>query len=88
MLIGRAGELLDRRRVYGACRILLALETAFFVFVIAGTHGRSMWILDDLTPLRALADGLPDGAHLFQPRDSPGCTRPSPFGTTSLSAGR
>lgn len=39
--------------------------------LIAGTHGRSIWILDDLTPLRALADGLPEGqAHLFTPRDS------------------
>ena len=39
--------------------------------LIAGTHGRSIWILDDLTPLRALGDGLPEGqAHLFTPRDS------------------
>ncbi len=35
--------------------------------LIAGTHGRSIWILDDLTPLRELpAD--PGAAHLFQPR--------------------
>ena len=39
--------------------------------LIAGTHGRSIWILDDLTPLREVAAGLPDGqAHLFQPRES------------------
>lgn len=25
--------------------------------LVAGTHGRSFWILDDITPLRALADG-------------------------------
>jgi alpha-1,2-mannosyltransferase len=34
-----AGELLDRRRVYLCCGVLLALEVAFFAFVIAGTHG-------------------------------------------------
>jgi alpha-1,2-mannosyltransferase len=34
-----AGGLLDRRRVYIGCGILLALELAFFGFVIAGTHG-------------------------------------------------
>ena len=40
--------------------------------LIAGTHGRAIWILDDLSPLRALADGAPDGpAHLFAPRDTP-----------------
>ncbi len=40
--------------------------------LIAGTHGRSIWILDDLAPLRALTEGSPDGpAHLFAPRDTP-----------------
>ena len=43
--------------------------------LIAGTHGRSIWILDDLTPLRALAEGtqggVPDGEpYLFAPRDT------------------
>jgi photosystem II stability/assembly factor-like uncharacterized protein len=37
--------------------------------LVAGTHGRSIWILDDLSPLRALAAGVPDGQpHLFTPR--------------------
>ena len=35
--------------------------------LIAGTHGRSIWILDDLTPLRELPDELP-AVHLFPPR--------------------
>lgn len=35
--------------------------------LIAGTHGRSIWILDDLTPLRELPDAL-DGPYLVQPR--------------------
>ncbi len=35
--------------------------------LIAGTHGRSFWILDDITPLRALAAGV-RGIHLFAPR--------------------
>jgi photosystem II stability/assembly factor-like uncharacterized protein len=51
--------------------------------LVAGTHGRSFWILDDITPLRSLAGGpLPgglagqpeikadgdDGCRLFEPR--------------------
>lgn len=39
--------------------------------LIAGTHGRSIWILDDLTPLHQLVDGVPDGEpHLFAPRQT------------------
>jgi photosystem II stability/assembly factor-like uncharacterized protein len=35
--------------------------------LVAGTHGRSFWILDDISPLRALADGR-TGTRLFAPR--------------------
>jgi hypothetical protein len=35
--------------------------------LVAGTHGRSFWILDDITPLRSLADGS-QKTRLFQPR--------------------
>ena len=35
--------------------------------LVAGTHGRSFWILDDISPLRALADGSA-GTRLFAPR--------------------
>ena len=35
--------------------------------LIAGTHGRSFWILDDISPLRALADGAA-GPRLVAPR--------------------
>jgi photosystem II stability/assembly factor-like uncharacterized protein len=39
--------------------------------LIAGTHGRSIWILDDLSPLRAVAAGIPDGEpYLFAPRET------------------
>jgi photosystem II stability/assembly factor-like uncharacterized protein len=39
--------------------------------LIAATHGRSFWILDDITPLRQLADtALAGDAHLFRPRDA------------------
>ncbi len=39
--------------------------------LIAGTHGRSIWILDDLTPLRDLAAGKVSGdTHLFTPRET------------------
>ncbi len=35
--------------------------------LVAGTHGRSFWILDDISPLRALADGN-TGTRLIPPR--------------------
>jgi hypothetical protein len=35
--------------------------------LVAGTHGRSFWILDDITPLRGLVDGS-NGCRLFEPR--------------------
>ncbi|HEV7129316.1 MAG TPA: hypothetical protein VGN32_17920, partial [Ktedonobacterales bacterium] len=38
--------------------------------LIAATHGRAFWVLDDVTPLRQLADIPREGAavHLFTPR--------------------
>jgi photosystem II stability/assembly factor-like uncharacterized protein len=36
--------------------------------LIAGTHGRAIWILDDITPLRQVAAGIADGTYLFAPR--------------------
>ena len=37
--------------------------------LVAGTHGRSFWILDDLTPLRQLTEETAQvPAHLFEPR--------------------
>jgi photosystem II stability/assembly factor-like uncharacterized protein len=37
--------------------------------LVAATHGRSFWILDDLSPLRALTDEIAErDAHLFPPR--------------------
>ena len=39
--------------------------------LIAATHGRSFWILDDLTRIHQLTDGLDnDGAILLKPRDT------------------
>jgi photosystem II stability/assembly factor-like uncharacterized protein len=39
--------------------------------LIAGTHGRAIWILDDLTPIRQLAAGVPAATtFLMQPRDT------------------
>ena len=36
--------------------------------LVVATHGRSFWILDDLSPLQQLADGLSvAGCHLFAP---------------------
>ena len=37
--------------------------------LIVGTHGRSIWIIDDITPLQELTDSvLTADAHLFAPR--------------------
>ena len=39
--------------------------------LVAATHGRSFWILDDITPLRQLARSTPrEAVHLFKPRDA------------------
>jgi len=39
--------------------------------LIVATHGRSFWILDDLTPLRQLnADTAKEGVHLFEPQEA------------------
>jgi photosystem II stability/assembly factor-like uncharacterized protein len=38
--------------------------------LVVGTHGRSFWILDDITPLRQLPDALGAGAHLFTPQQA------------------
>lgn len=37
--------------------------------LVVATHGRSFWILDDLTPLRQISDEVREARiHLFQPR--------------------
>lgn len=37
--------------------------------VVVGTHGRSFWILDDISPLREMSPRIAGAAaHLFQPR--------------------
>jgi len=39
--------------------------------LVAATHGRAFWILDDLTPLEQLTDDIARGGnHLFTPRDA------------------
>lgn len=39
--------------------------------LVVATHGRSFWILDDLSVLRQLAtSGLPASTHLFKPADT------------------
>jgi photosystem II stability/assembly factor-like uncharacterized protein len=39
--------------------------------LVVGTHGRSFWILDDITPLRQLPDvTLSAGPHLFAPQEA------------------
>ena len=39
--------------------------------LVVGTHGRSFWILDDITPLHQMQpDVIVEPAHLFGPRDT------------------
>lgn len=38
--------------------------------VVAATHGRSFWVLDDVTPLRQAGSLKPDSPFLFKPKDS------------------
>ena len=39
--------------------------------LVVGTHGRSFWILDDITPLRQVqAETFTAAAHLFQPQQA------------------
>jgi photosystem II stability/assembly factor-like uncharacterized protein len=39
--------------------------------LVAATHGRAFWILDDITPLEQLSDEVARGGnHLFTPRDA------------------
>ncbi|MEX2425481.1 MAG: glycosyl hydrolase [Thermomicrobiaceae bacterium] len=39
--------------------------------LVAATHGRAFWILDDVSPLRQMQDEIVSKkAHLFQPRDT------------------
>lgn len=39
--------------------------------LVVGTHGRSFWVLDDITPLRQLTPAVAaKPAHLFAPRDA------------------
>lgn len=38
--------------------------------LVVATHGRSFWILDDITPLHQMADGIDGDVYLYQPRDS------------------
>jgi hypothetical protein len=36
--------------------------------LIVATHGRGIWILDDITPLRKIAQATKSEVHLFEPR--------------------
>ena len=36
--------------------------------LIVGTHGRSFWILDDITPLREIVPGIAPDSYLFEPQ--------------------
>ena len=38
--------------------------------LVAATHGRAFWILDDLTPLHQYDNSATQGVHLFQPREA------------------
>jgi hypothetical protein len=56
--------------------------------IAIATHGRGFWILDDISVFQQMTD-VPDGTHLFKPRDSyryrplrdvPALASPAPYG--------
>ena len=48
--------------------------------LVIATHGRALWILDDLTPLRQLKDGVPASSDfLFSPRPTRRIALPQSF---------
>jgi hypothetical protein len=52
--------------------------------LIAATHGRAFWVLDDIGPLRQLTDELREAsAHLFAPRPAIRYTQAGGFGGTN-----
>ena len=51
-------------------------------FLIVGTHGRGIWVIDDIAPLRQLSDAIvASTAHLFQPSDTVNVLTTSDNGT-------
>ena len=55
--------------------------------LLAATHGRSFWVLDDVTQIRQMADGIADDSfHLMKPRTA--LRLPSAFGARKVSAGK
>jgi len=65
--------------------------------LIVATHGRSFWILDDITPLRQLnPEVAKQGVHLFAPQEAirfrwnrnPDTPLPPEFPRREKSAGR
>jgi hypothetical protein len=50
--------------------------------LIVGTHGRGIWVIDDISPLRQLTDAvLSSDAYLFKPADAIDYTRGGDNGT-------
>ena len=48
--------------------------------IVIATHGRAIWILDDLTPLQQIKDGIaPDSDFLFAPRPARRIALPQSF---------
>jgi len=38
--------------------------------LVVGTHGRSIWILDDIAPLRRMTEAMKEKAYFFSPSDA------------------
>jgi hypothetical protein len=50
--------------------------------LIVGTHGRGIWVIDDIAPLRQLSDAIvASTAHLFQPSETVNVLQTSDNGT-------
>lgn len=78
----------DRGRHWHAMRLNMPATAIYDLEIqpqandlIVASHGRGVWILDDLRAVRALASGLPQGVTLYQPRTTYRMWRTTPVNT-------
>ena len=57
--------------------------------LIVGTHGRSIWIIDDITPLQQMSDAVTQSdVHLFDVRPATRCVEDTMLTANGLDAGK
>lgn len=78
----------DRGRHWHALRLNMPATAIYDLEIqpqandlIVASHGRGVWILDDLRPLQAMAAGMPQAVTLYQPRTTYRMWRTTPVNT-------